>query len=91
MGRGRVGDYSAASSPTLNAPVVYKVGIYGWRKRCLYVFMLLIMVTVIVNLALTVWILKVMDFSVVSLIIIILHHCILIKFCLVAGVNITQQ
>ncbi|KAK2150515.1 hypothetical protein LSH36_402g02023 [Paralvinella palmiformis] len=61
---GMVGDYSGTSSPTLNIPVVYKIGIYGWRKRCLYIFMLLIMVTVIVNLALTVWILKVMDFSI---------------------------
>lgn len=44
--------------------IVYKIGIYGWRKRCLYVFILLLMVAVIVNLALTIWILKVMDFSV---------------------------
>ncbi|XP_059844531.1 zeta-sarcoglycan isoform X2 [Hypanus sabinus] len=43
---------------------VYQVGIYGWRKRCLYFFVLLLMVTMIVNLALTIWILKVMKFSV---------------------------
>ena len=45
---------------------VYPVGLYGWRKRCLYFFLLLLLVTMIVNLALTVWIIKVMNFSVVS-------------------------
>ncbi|XP_017166095.1 zeta-sarcoglycan-like isoform X2 [Poecilia reticulata] len=42
---------------------VYPVGLYGWRKRCLYFFLLLLLVTMIVNLALTVWIIKVMNFS----------------------------
>lgn len=42
------------------------VGIYGWRKRCLYFFILLLLVTMIVNLALTIWILKVMNFTPVS-------------------------
>uniref|UniRef100_A0A673CSD6 Sarcoglycan zeta n=1 Tax=Sphaeramia orbicularis TaxID=375764 RepID=A0A673CSD6_9TELE len=46
---------------------VYPVGLYGWRKRCLYFFLLLLLVTMIVNLALTVWIIKVMNFSVDSL------------------------
>lgn len=45
---------------------VYPVGLYGWRKRGLYFFLLLLLVTMIVNLALTVWIIKVMNFSVVS-------------------------
>ncbi|GAB1601764.1 zeta-sarcoglycan-like [Argonauta hians] len=40
------------------------VGIYGWRKRCLYAFILFLMVLVIMNLALTVWILRVLDFSI---------------------------
>ncbi|XP_051870914.1 delta-sarcoglycan isoform X2 [Pristis pectinata] len=42
---------------------VYKVGIYGWRKRCLYFFVLLLMILLLVNLALTIWILKVMNFT----------------------------
>uniref|UniRef100_A0A3Q3IID2 Sarcoglycan zeta n=1 Tax=Monopterus albus TaxID=43700 RepID=A0A3Q3IID2_MONAL len=46
---------------------VYSVGLYGWRKRGLYFFLLLLLVTMIVNLALTVWIIKVMNFSVDSL------------------------
>uniref|UniRef100_A0AAV2KQP6 Zeta-sarcoglycan n=1 Tax=Knipowitschia caucasica TaxID=637954 RepID=A0AAV2KQP6_KNICA len=36
---------------------------YGWRKRGLYFLLLLLLVTMIVNLALTVWIIKVMNFS----------------------------
>ncbi|KAB0351892.1 hypothetical protein FD754_016749 [Muntiacus muntjak] len=46
---------------------LYPVGIYGWRKRCLYFFVLLLLVTMIVNLAMTIWILKVMNFTVVIL------------------------
>ncbi|XP_072849806.2 gamma-sarcoglycan [Pogona vitticeps] len=42
---------------------IYNVGIYGWRKRCLYLFVLLLIIIVVVNLALTIWILKVMWFS----------------------------
>ncbi|XP_053198919.1 zeta-sarcoglycan-like isoform X2 [Scomber japonicus] len=48
---------------------VYPVGLYGWRKRCLYFFLLLLLVTMIVNMALTVWIIKVMNFSVDSLLV----------------------
>ncbi|XP_068188207.1 delta-sarcoglycan [Antennarius striatus] len=46
------------------APQVYRVGIYGWRKRCLYFFVLLLMILILINLALTVWILKVMNFTI---------------------------
>uniref|UniRef100_A0A8D0WPJ9 Gamma-sarcoglycan n=1 Tax=Sus scrofa TaxID=9823 RepID=A0A8D0WPJ9_PIG len=42
---------------------VYKIGIYGWRKRCLYLFVLLLLILLLVNLALTIWILRVMWFS----------------------------
>lgn len=45
----------------------FKIGIYGWRKRCLYLLILILMVMVIVNLALTLWVLKVMEFSSVSI------------------------
>uniref|UniRef100_A0A672FZH4 Sarcoglycan zeta n=1 Tax=Salarias fasciatus TaxID=181472 RepID=A0A672FZH4_SALFA len=47
----------------------YPVGLYGWRKRCLYFLLLLLLVTMIVNLALTVWIIKVMNFSMDSLLV----------------------
>ena len=42
------------------------IGIYGWRKRCLYFFLLLLAVIIIVNLGLTIWILVVLNFNVVS-------------------------
>ncbi|XP_077422158.1 gamma-sarcoglycan [Vanacampus margaritifer] len=42
---------------------VYKVGIYGWRKRCLYLFVLLLSIILVVNLALTIWIFRVMWFN----------------------------
>lgn len=41
----------------------FRLGIYGWRKRCLYILILGLLVMVIVNLALTLWVLKVMEFS----------------------------
>lgn len=44
----------------------FKIGIYGWRKRCLYILILGLLIMVIVNLALTLWVLKVMEFSSVS-------------------------
>lgn len=44
----------------------FRIGIYGWRKKCLYVLILVLLVMVIVNLALTLWVLKVMEFSSVS-------------------------
>ncbi|KAM7051771.1 zeta-sarcoglycan isoform 1-T1 [Acridotheres tristis] len=52
------------SLPRTEHPQFYPVGIYGWRKRCLYFFVLLLLVTMIVNLAMTIWILKVMNFTV---------------------------
>ncbi|XP_068601414.1 gamma-sarcoglycan [Brachionichthys hirsutus] len=42
---------------------VSKIGIYGWRKRCLYLFVLLLLVILVVNFALTIWILRVMWFN----------------------------
>ncbi|KAL0274571.1 UNVERIFIED_CONTAM: hypothetical protein PYX00_002673 [Menopon gallinae] len=41
----------------------FQVGIYGWRKRCLYLLIMGLLVMVIINLALTLWVLKVMEFS----------------------------
>ncbi|XP_077197813.1 gamma-sarcoglycan isoform X2 [Paroedura picta] len=42
---------------------IYNVGIYGWRKRCLYLFVLLLIIILVVNFALMIWILRVMWFS----------------------------
>ncbi|XP_013398236.1 zeta-sarcoglycan-like isoform X1 [Lingula anatina] len=63
MGRGRAAGNWSQTSSSPPPESVYKVGIYGWRKRCLYCFILVLLVLIIVNLSLTIWILKVMDFS----------------------------
>ena len=52
-------------SPSPVPDHVYKIGIYGWRKRCLYLFVLLLIVILVVNFALTIWILRVMWFNTV--------------------------
>ncbi|KAF3692970.1 Gamma-sarcoglycan [Channa argus] len=52
-----------SSAPRSVSDHVYKIGIYGWRKRCLYLFVLLLIVILVVNLALTIWILRVMWFN----------------------------
>lgn len=46
----------------------FRIGIYGWRKRCLYILILGLLVMVTINLALTLWILNIMEFSSVSFI-----------------------
>ena len=43
---------------------LYQVGVYGWRKRCLYAMIILLSVVIVVNVALTAWIMRVLDFSV---------------------------
>uniref|UniRef100_A0A182YCM7 Uncharacterized protein n=1 Tax=Anopheles stephensi TaxID=30069 RepID=A0A182YCM7_ANOST len=43
-----------------------QLALYGWRKKCLYALIFILMVMIIVNLALTLWIMKVMEFSSVS-------------------------
>ena len=42
------------------------IGIYGWRKRFLYCCVLLLVIVIIVNLALTIWMLVILEFSYVS-------------------------
>ena len=54
------------SSPSL-CVLMPNAGIYGWRKRCLYFFLLLLLVVIVVNLGLTIWIIVVLDFNVVSM------------------------
>lgn len=56
-----------SSAPTSVPDHVYKIGIYGWRKRCLYLFVLLLIIILVVNFALTIWILRVMWFNTVRM------------------------
>lgn len=56
-------DESGVATPVPDS--IYKIGIYGWRKRCLYLFVLLLIIILVVNFALTIWILRVMWFNTV--------------------------
>ncbi|CDW55624.1 diphthine synthase [Trichuris trichiura] len=40
-----------------------RIGIYGWRKRCLYAMILLLVVLIVANISLTFWIMSVLGFS----------------------------
>lgn len=62
------------TSGTASCKEGFRLGVYGWRKRCLYSLVLTLMIIVILNLALTVWLLKVMGFSSVSIPSFILKH-----------------
>ncbi len=42
-----------------------KIGIYGWRKKFLYILIILIAAFVLINAALTLWIVSVLNFSMV--------------------------
>ncbi|XP_035682584.1 zeta-sarcoglycan-like [Branchiostoma floridae] len=67
MARGGAANASYAVNGTPSRPqqqMSYRIGIYGWRKRCLYLFILLLMVLIVINLALTIWILKVLNFNI---------------------------
>ncbi|KAM6987866.1 gamma-sarcoglycan [Tautogolabrus adspersus] len=52
-----------SSTPGLVLDNFHKIGIYGWRKRCLYLFVLLLIIILVVNFALTIWIFRVMWFN----------------------------
>ncbi|XP_037782810.1 delta-sarcoglycan-like [Penaeus monodon] len=55
---------SAPQGTTIQCgPHQYRLGLYGWRRRCLYGLVLVLLVMVILNLALTLFILRVLDVS----------------------------
>ena len=54
--------------PLVPSTVVYKLGVYGWRKRCLYFLIFLIGTISLVNLALILWIWRVQVFRTVRVV-----------------------
>ncbi|EGT35083.1 hypothetical protein CAEBREN_21328 [Caenorhabditis brenneri] len=52
----------STTKPVADADI-YRVGIYGWRKRFLYTFILILAIGIVLNLSLTFWIMSVLDFS----------------------------
>ncbi|XP_056638590.1 gamma-sarcoglycan isoform X1 [Diorhabda sublineata] len=57
------GDQSRLDPDISDSKYNFRIGIYGWRKKCLYFLILVLLIMVVVNLALTLWVLKVMEFS----------------------------
>lgn len=44
-------------------PIKTQIGIYGWRKRCLFVLIIVLIFIVVFNLCLTLWFMEVMQFT----------------------------
>ena len=61
----RVDVRQPADQPVMADPPKLPIGLYGWRKRCLYFLVLLLAVILLVNLGLTVWILVTLNFNIV--------------------------
>lgn len=59
-----IGNQSHSKTIGSNGDEFY-LGLYGWRKKCLYFLILSLAILIVVNLALTLWILKVMEFTTV--------------------------
>lgn len=55
-----------SNTSSLVDDIEMNLGLIGWRKKCLYTLLVLLMLLIIVNLGLTLWILKVMEFSTVG-------------------------
>lgn len=64
MGKGRSRDSVGEQEDQTENERQQPIGIYGWRKRCLYGFILLLMILTVLNLALLVWMLRVLNFNV---------------------------
>lgn len=62
----RQGNRHRSNHSNQSKPVIYQRGISGWRKRGFYFLTLFIGVIAIVDLALIVWIIRVMDFGLVK-------------------------
>lgn len=57
--------YSDHNFDAQQDPHECKIGIYGWRKKFLYILIILIAALVVLNAALTLWIISVLNFSTV--------------------------
>ena len=44
---------------------VYELGFYGWKKKCLYLFIVTVTIVILINALLTLWIIAILSFSMV--------------------------
>ncbi|KAK4314620.1 hypothetical protein Pmani_014095 [Petrolisthes manimaculis] len=58
------GGDTGSATIVLRGHNVVKVGTAGWRRRCLYILLVALLILSIVNLSITLWILKTLSFSV---------------------------
>ncbi|KAK3870214.1 hypothetical protein Pcinc_024534 [Petrolisthes cinctipes] len=58
------GGDTGSATIVLGGHNVVRVGTAGWRRRCLYVLLVALLILSIVNLSITLWILKTLSFSV---------------------------
>ncbi|XP_054163434.1 zeta-sarcoglycan-like [Oppia nitens] len=58
---------STNREPLYSEPHECKIGIYGWRKKFLYILIIIIAALVVLNAALTLWIVSVLNFSMYGL------------------------
>ena len=63
---GREREQELARQRLMEESAYKPVGVYGWRKRCLYCLVMMLVAIIVTNLGLTIWILVVMDFNIVS-------------------------
>lgn len=63
---GSGGDDEGRDSGGSSYPPAICVGLYGWRRRSLFMTLIFLLLLVMLNLGLTLWMLKVMEFSAVS-------------------------
>ncbi|KRY48029.1 GPI mannosyltransferase 1, partial [Trichinella britovi] len=59
---GKLTTYNHGSSKMTDS-TIYRIGIYGWRKRCLYAMILLLIVLIVANITVTFWIMSIMGFT----------------------------
>lgn len=52
-------------------------GLYGWRKRCLYTILFVLLLVVTVNVTLVIWIIRVLQINHVSKLTVLMHLVIL--------------
>lgn len=61
---GYISGSSSDSASDVSRGLIYHIGIFGWRKRCLYLMILFVLLMAMVNMTLIVWIIRTQDFGI---------------------------
>jgi len=60
---GYISGSSSDSASEDSRGLIYHIGIFGWRKRCLYLMILFVLMMAMLNMTLIVWIMRTQDFG----------------------------